>query len=89
MHVTVPGDHTLLWKAVSSTFRISADGTVIERQRNSCFAWIPSFWMSMEFFAAVAQSLSHVQLFTTPWPAEMPGLPVPLSLPEFAQIHVH
>ena len=32
------------------------------------------------------QSLSHVQLFVTPWTARLPFLNY---LPEFAQIHVH
>ena len=85
MRVTIPGDHTLLRKAVSSTFRISTDGTAI---RNSYFAWIPSFWMTMEFFAAVVQPLSCVRLFTTPWTAEHRAS-LSLSLPEFAQVHVH
>ena len=35
---------------------------------------------------AVVQSLGHVQLFVTPWVYSMPGLPVPHSLPEFAQV---
>ena len=34
------------------------------------------------------QSLSHVQLFATPWIA-MPGLPVHHQLPEFTQTHIH
>ena len=36
--------------------------------------------------AVVGQSLSHVQLFVTPWTARLPFLNY---LPEFAQIHVH
>ena len=38
---------------------------------------------------SIVQSLSHVQLFETPWTAAMPGSPVLHYLPEFAQIHVH
>ena len=37
----------------------------------------------------VLHSLSHVQLFATPWIARMPGFPVLHYLPEFAQTHVH
>ena len=35
------------------------------------------------------QSLSHVQLFATPWTAAQPGLPVHHQLLEFTQTHVH
>ena len=35
------------------------------------------------------QSLSHVQVFETPWTCSMPGLPVPHQLLEFTQTHVH
>ena len=35
-----------------------------------------------------AQSLSHVQLFVTPW-CSTPGFPVHHQLPECAQTHVH
>ena len=53
------------------------------------------FYVDLAF--AVVQLLSHVQLFVTthptpctpPWTAACPGLPVPLYLLEFAQIHVH
>ena len=38
---------------------------------------------------SIVQSLSHVQLFETPWTVAMPGSPVLHYLPEFAQIHVH
>ena len=61
----------------------------LERQRNSYFAWIPSFWMTMEFFAAVVQSLSRVWLFTTPWTAERQAslsLSLSQSLPKFVSI---
>ena len=61
----------------------------LERQRNSYFAWIPSFWMTMEFFAAVVQSLSRVRLFTTPWTAERRAslsLSLSQSLPKFVSI---
>ena len=37
----------------------------------------------------VIQSLSHVQLFATPWTVATPGFPVLHHLPEFAQTHVH
>ena len=36
-----------------------------------------------------AQSLSHIQLFATPWTCSTPGLPVHHHLPEFTQTHVH
>ena len=61
----------------------------LERQRNSYFAWIPSFWMTMEFFAAVVQLLSRVRLFTTPWTAEHRAslsLSLSQSLPKFMSI---
>ena len=61
----------------------------LERQRNSYFAWIPSFWMTMEFFAAVVQLLSRVWLFTTPWTAEHRAslsLSLSQSLPKFMSI---
>ena len=42
-------------------------------------------YLSIFFFAV--QSLSHVQLFETPW--STPRLPVLNHLPEFAQTHLH
>ena len=40
-------------------------------------------------WVAVAQSLSHVQLFATPWTAACQASLVHHYLPEFAQAHVH
>ena len=37
----------------------------------------------------IVQSLSHVQLFETPWDCSMPSFPILCYLPEFAQAHVH
>ena len=39
--------------------------------------------------ALVAQSLSHKQLFATPWTAAHQGIPVHHQLQEFTQTHVH
>ena len=35
------------------------------------------------------QSLSHVQLFATPWTAALQAFPIHHQLPEFTQTHVH
>ena len=44
----------------------------------------------METYAfSSVQSLSHVQLFATPWTTAMPGFPVHHQLLELAHTHVH
>ena len=44
----------------------------------------------LNFQFSLVQSLSHVQLFKTPWTAcRMPGFSVHHQLPELAQTHVH
>ena len=44
--------------------------------------------MDFKNFCSV-QSLSHVQLFATPWTCSMPGFPVHHQLLELTQAHVH
>ena len=43
----------------------------------------------MDLAANVVQSLSHAQLFVTPWTAARPGSPVHHHLLEFAQTPVY
>ena len=43
----------------------------------------------LHFQSSSVQSLSHVQLFATPWTCSMPDLPVHHQLPESTQTHVH
>ena len=45
--------------------------------------------LSVQAQLSSVESLSHVQLFVTPWTECMPGLPVHYQLPEFTQTHVH
>ena len=54
--------------------------------------WDYNMFIPMDIFLiwiSSVQSLSHVQLFATPWIAALPGLPVHHQLPEFTQTHVH
>ena len=57
----------------------------------NCFTilyWFPLYNSANPSFVVV-QSLSHVQLFETPWTAAQPGFLVLHYLPEFPQTDVH
>ena len=53
----------------------------------SCFSLFAFKILSLLF--VVVQSLSYIQVFVTSRTAAHLGFPVPHSLPEFAEIHVH
>ena len=52
--------------------------------------WLKHVNKILACFGVVAQSLSHVHLFATPWTAAcQAGFPVLYHLPELAQTHAH
>ena len=50
---------------------------------------VTSSWETFDLYFVVVQSLSHVQLFETPWTAALQASFVHHQLPEFTQTHVH
>ena len=55
-----------------------------------CCVWLCNFMDCLYIYISSVQSLSHVQLFATPWTAcSTPGFPVHHQLSELAQTYVH
>ena len=68
---------------------LSLKGQKVFSEENDLYRiyYIKSLWPNVQLSSV--QSLSHVQLFLTPWTDCMPVLPFQYQLPEYTQTHVH